>query len=136
MKQTTLTVDSIIEIGGKIVLIKRRAEPFKGFWAIPGGHVNYMETVEHASVREAKEETGLAIKLTGLVGVYSDPRRTLDSEHRVAIAFAARKISGKLKSGDDAANVALFSIKEILKTSLAFDHNKILEDYFKQRDKN
>lgn len=135
MKQARLTVDAIIEVGRKIVLIKRLAKPFKGCRAIPGGHVNYMETVEHATVREAEEETGLKIKLTGLIGVYSDPKRNPDNKHRVAIAFAARKIAGRIKSGDDAADVALFSVKETRKMKLAFDHNKILKDYFKQRAK-
>ncbi|MBI4168131.1 MAG: NUDIX hydrolase [Candidatus Aenigmarchaeota archaeon] len=132
MKRTTLTVDAVIEIVGKIVLIKRRGRGFKGYWALPGGHVNYMEKVEHAAVREAKEETGLKTRLIGLIGVYSDPKRNPDNEHRVAIAFSAKKISGKLKSGDDAEEAALFSEKEIGSMKLAFDHSKILKDYFKQ----
>ncbi len=133
MKRTTLTVDAIIESEGKIVLVRRGSEPFKDFWAIPGGHVDYMETVEHAAMREALEETGLEIKLTGLVGVYSDPSRNPDNEHRVAVAFSAQKIGGSLRGGDDAADAKLFSIVEISGMKLAFDHGKILADYLKQR---
>ncbi|MBI4176821.1 MAG: NUDIX hydrolase [Candidatus Aenigmarchaeota archaeon] len=133
MKRVTLTVDAIIEIDGKIVLIRRGANPFRGMWAIPGGHVNYRETVEHAAVREAFEETGLKIKLTKLVGVYSDPKRNPDKEHRVAVAFAAKKTGGRLSSGDDAAAVMLIPISELPETRLAFDHDKIIRDYMSQR---
>ncbi|MBI2085178.1 MAG: NUDIX hydrolase [Candidatus Aenigmarchaeota archaeon] len=132
MKRTTLAVDAIIESEGKIVLVRRGSQPFKGFWAIPGGHVDYMETVEHAAVREAKEETGLDIRLKWLVGVYSDPKRNPDDEHRVAVAFSAEIAGGKLMGGDDAAEAKLFPIGQLSKIELAFDHNKILKDYFKQ----
>ncbi|MFH0890231.1 MAG: NUDIX hydrolase [Candidatus Aenigmatarchaeota archaeon] len=133
MKSPVLTVDSVIEINGKIVLIRRLANSFKGFWALPGGFVEYMETVENAAIREAKEETGLKIKIKRLIGVYSDPKRNPDKKHRVAVAFAAEKIGGKLRSGSDAGGIGLFSERDMKKMKLAFDHNKMIGDYFKQR---
>ncbi len=132
MEFPRVTVDGIVEIEGKVVLIKRLAEPFKGSWAIPGGHVENNETVENATIREIKEETGLDVKIKNLVGVYSDPKRNPDNIHRIAIAFSCEKTGGFLKSGDDAGDVELFSKKEIHKIKLGFDHNKILADYFKR----
>ena len=128
-----VTVDGIIEVGGKIALIKRSAEPFKGFWALPGGHVENKETVENATIREVKEETGLDVKINKLIGVYSDPKRTPDKIKRIAIVFSCEKIGGYLKGGDDAKEAVLFSRKELNKTRLAFDHDKILKDYFKSQ---
>jgi len=80
------TIDIIIEKEDKIVLIKRGAEPFKDMLAIPGGYVEWGETVEHASIREAKEETSLDVELTDLLGVYSDPERNPEKKS-IAIVF-------------------------------------------------
>src|SRR3989344_1392282 len=107
MKSPALTVDAVIEIREKIVLIKRSANPFRGYWALPGGHVDYRETVEHAAIREAREETGLTIKIKNIVGVYSDPRRNPDGKHRVGVVFSAGKVGGKLRAGDDAEKARL-----------------------------
>ncbi len=135
IKSPVLTVDAIIEIRGKTMLIKRSAKPFRGYWALPGGHVGYRETAEHAAIREAKEETGLLVRIKGIVGVYSDPRRNPDNKHRVSAVFSAVKIGGKMNAGDDAGEIGLFSRPEIRRIRLAFDHNKILSDYFAQRTK-
>ncbi|WP_461866421.1 NUDIX domain-containing protein [Thermococcus sp.] len=121
-----LTVDIVILYKGGIILIKRKHEPFKNHWALPGGFVEYGETVEHAAVREAKEETGLDIKLLKLVGVYSDPNRD-PRGHTVTTAFLAEG-NGELKAGDDAKEVHVIPVDKILSLPLAFDHRKILED--------
>ena len=70
-----LVVDVVIRTPRGVVLIKRRNEPYKGRWALPGGFVRYGEMVEDAAAREAEEETGLRVKLGKLVGIYSDPKR-------------------------------------------------------------
>jgi 8-oxo-dGTP diphosphatase len=119
------TVDAIIEVAGGIVLIKRRFPP--PGWALPGGFVEYGETVEAAAVREAKEETGLDVTLTELFGVYSDPRRD-PRRHTIAVVFLATA-SGTPVGGDDAAEARLFTPAS-LPGPLAFDHALILEDYF------
>lgn len=127
-------VDLIVRYNGGIVLIKRRHEPFEGYWALPGGYLeNGKETLEQAAVRELFEETGLRTspeELT-LIGAYSDPKRD-PRGHVISHAYEVRKYSGKLKAGDDAAKARIF--KRIPK-KLAFDHGKMLREYFKYSKK-
>lgn len=113
-------VDIIIKHEGGIVLITRKS----GKLALPGGFIEY-ETAEQAAVREAKEETNLDIKIERILGVYSDPKR--DPRHVLSITYVATG-TGKLKAGDDAQDVKVFKVVPL---GLAFDHNKILDDYFK-----
>ena len=117
----------IVRKDGSIVLIKRKNEPFKDHWAIPGGFVEYGERVEEAAIREAKEETGLEIRIKKLVGVYSDPNRD-PRGHVISIAYLAEETGGTLKAATDAKEVSAF--REIPK-NLAFDHEKILKDVLK-----
>jgi 8-oxo-dGTP diphosphatase len=124
-RRPLLTVDVIIRRrDGSLVLVKRLNPPFKDFYAIPGGFVEYGETVEDAAVREAKEETGLNVRIRRLVGVYSDPNRD-PRGHVVTIAYLAEEISGELRAGGDAGEVEAF---KGLPSKLAFDHRKILRD--------
>lgn len=126
MKPVTpsLTVDALIVYEGKLVLIRRKNPPYQHYFALPGGFVEVGETVEEATIREAKEETGLDIKLLKLVGVYSDPSRD-PRGHTVSVCFLAEG-SGTLKAGSDAKDIGLFDLSEIPR--LAFDHNKIIEN--------
>ena len=126
-KNPALTVDTIIIEDNKVILIKRLNNPFKDHWAIPGGFVEYGEKVEDAAVREAKEETGLDIELTKLVGVYSDPDRD-PRGHTVTVAFLSKIIGGTLKSDSDAKDAKFIDINELKNMKLAFDHNEILKD--------
>ena len=127
------TVDIIIELvemeGSPIVLIKRRNPPYG--WAIPGGFVDYGESLENAATREAKEETGLDVKLKYQLGAYSDPSRD-PRFHTISVVFVAEAI-GKPKAGDDAKEIGIFH-RDSIPGELAFDHAKILEDYFKKRE--
>lgn len=126
MASPRLAVDLIIKFpDGDFVLIKRGVEPFKGLWAIPGGGVEVGETVEEAALREAKEETGLDIRLDGIAGIYSDPGRD-PRGHTVSIVFFASPVGGKLRADTDAAEV--IRIKDFSNLSMAFDHKKILSD--------
>ncbi|WP_424354411.1 NUDIX domain-containing protein [Methanobacterium sp. MBAC-LM] len=113
-----------------IVLIKRKYDPYKGSWALPGGFVEWGETVESAVVREVKEETGLEADIIELVGVYSDPERD-PRGHTVTVCYLVRKIGGNLKADTDASIAQHFKKDEILKLKLAFDHDVILKDAFK-----
>ena len=122
------TVDIIIEVEGGIVLIERKNPPHG--WAIPGGFVDYGETVDTAAVREAKEETGLVVQLTGLLGVYSDPSRDPRS-HTISTVFVA-SAAGRPVADDDAADAGVFT-EDTLPGDIAFDHREILRDYFSTR---
>ena len=121
------TVDIIIEMGdGGVVLVKRKNPPFG--WALPGGFVDYGESLEDAAIREAKEETSLDITLKSQFHTYSDPQRDL-RKHTVTTVYIA-KSSGQPIACDDAQETGIFT-KEKLPHPLAFDHEKILRDYFK-----
>ena len=126
------TVDIIIELRDRphrpIVLIERRNEPFG--WAIPGGFVDYGESVEAAAVREAKEETQLAVELLEQFHVYSAPRRD-PRKHTLSIVFLACA-TGTPVADDDAKAIALFNPWEV-PTQLCFDHDRILQDYWRYR---
>ncbi len=131
-RKPTLTVDVVILLGEGVVLIERKRPPFKGYWALPGGHVEYGETVEEAALREVLEETGLQVELLDLVGVYSEPDRD-PRGHYVTIAFLAKprgEIS--LKASGDSAKARIFKLSEIPWSRLAFDHSKILKDALKK----
>jgi ADP-ribose pyrophosphatase YjhB (NUDIX family) len=125
------TVDAIIQKGDSIVLIRRNNEPFKGQLAFPGGFVGN-ETVEEAAVREAREETGLEVKLIGILGVYSDPSRD-PRGHNISTVFVAEPAGGDLKASDDAQDAKWFNLEEISQDDMSFDHSKILRDYLEWR---
>lgn len=127
-----LTVDGVILYKGGVVLIKRKNEPFKDHYALPGGFVEYGETVEEALKREMKEETDLDVRILRLVGVYSDPNRD-PRGHTVSVAFLCLG-EGELKAGDDAKEVHVVPIEEAGKLPLAFDHAKILRDALHPKD--
>lgn len=124
------TVDIIIEIkrdDGELgfILIKRKNPPFG--WALPGGFVNYGETLEKAAVREAKEETSLDIELIGQFHTYSEPDRD-PRFHTISTIFIARA-EGRPRARDDAKEIGIFTARSRHRP-LAFDHEKILADYF------
>jgi len=120
-----LTVDIIIEIDNKIVLIERENLPHG--WAIPGGFVDYGESVESAAIREAKEETSLDVTLIEQFHTYSKPDRD-PRFHTASVVFIA-KGAGILKADDDAKNAQLFT-QNSLPSNIAFDHRTILAHYF------
>ncbi len=127
------TVDIIIELIDRphrpIILIERLYEPLG--WAIPGGFVDYGESVETAAVREAQEEIGLTVTLVELLGVYSDPDRDL-RKHTMSVVYVATAI-GTPVAGDDAKHFELFEPWALPK-NLCFDHDRILRDYQLWRD--
>ena len=126
-RNPALTVDTIITDNNRVLLIKRLNDPYRNHWAIPGGFVEYGEKVENAAVRETKEETGLDVELTELVGVYSDPDRD-PRGHTVTIAFKARIIGGSLQSDSDAKDAKFIEFSQLKNIKLAFDHEIILQD--------
>ncbi len=118
------TVDIIIEINRGIVLINRKNPPYG--WALPGGFVDYGESLEEAAVREAMEETTLSVNLSHQLGTYSAPQRD-PRQHSISTVFIA-SASGSPRGNDDAQEAVIVSLDRLPK-DLAFDHGKILEDY-------
>lgn len=130
IKHPFLTVDAVVLCeDDRIVLVRRGNDPYKGSWALPGGFVEYGETVESAVLREVKEETGLDIELKGICGVYSDPDRD-PRGHTVTICYKAKEIGGKLRADSDAQEATCIKLEEALTYKLAFDHEQILKDAF------
>jgi 8-oxo-dGTP diphosphatase len=120
-----LTVDIIIEIHGKgIILIERKNSPYG--WALPGGFVDYGESLEAAALREAREETGLDVLDLKQFHAYSDPGRD-PRHHTVSVVFTGMG-KGTPRAADDAANIDIFPLVD-LPDNLAFDHALILSDY-------
>ena len=127
-RNPSLTVDIFIYDENKnFILIKRGNEPFKNYWALPGGFVDYGESVEKAAIREALEETSINVELENLVGVYSEPNRD-PRRHTVSITYTAKGNMGNMKADDDACDIGIFTKKDLKKLSIAFDHEKIIND--------
>ena len=124
-----ITIDIIIETSNGIVLINRKNPPFG--WAIPGGFVDYGETLEEAAKREAKEETCLDVELVRQFHTYSDPKRD-PRHHTISTIFIARS-EGIPKGADDAKEARVFNGLDALPENIAFDHQKILQDYYMNR---
>ena len=126
----SMTADIIVEKGNEIVLIKRKNEPYKDYWEMPGGFVEENETVEETALREVTEETSLKVKLKEILGVYSDVKR--DPRGRVAtVVFITEAVGGKLKADTDAEDARWFDVNDVDADSLAFDHPKIFRNYLK-----
>jgi len=126
----TPTVDIIIEIPGQGLVLIQRARPPLG-WALPGGFVDYGESLENAALREAREETGLQVSLLGQFHTYSDPKRD-PRQHNISTVFVAWA-DDIPQAGDDARSLKIFPPAD-LPRDLAFDHGQILKDYLQVRE--
>ncbi len=124
------TVDILIENESRLVLIKRKNPPVG--WALPGGFVDYGESLESAAVREAEEETSLKVELKKQLGTYSDPGRDR-RQHTITTVFLAGIISGTIEGKDDALEAVFFAYDK-LPEPIVFDHKKIINDYLKIRE--
>lgn len=123
-----ITVDIIIELNDGIILIERLNPPHG--WALPGGFVDYGEPLEAAAIREAREETSLAVILKEQFHTYSDPLRD-PRHHSISTVFIATA-SGKPRAADDAGKLGVF-VKKALPDPIVFDHTIILKDYFRYK---
>jgi 8-oxo-dGTP diphosphatase len=130
-KTPCLTTDCVVsDKAGRVLLIRRKNQPFEGAYALPGGFVEVGETVEAACRREVAEETGLVVSELRLVGVYSDPRRD-PRGHTVSVAFAALLPEApQPRPGSDAAGAEW--VADWRDRKLPFDHAQIIEDALKR----
>jgi 8-oxo-dGTP diphosphatase len=123
----SLTTDGILLVDSKLLLVKRKKDPFKGKYALPGGFVEYGEKVEDAVIREFREETGLEVAIGQLLGVYSAPGRD-PRGHTVSVVFVLSHRGGMLADSDE-THAEWFPIAKL--PQMAFDHNQIVSDYRK-----
>ncbi len=122
----SVAVDGILVRDNKVLLVKRKNDPYVGYYALPGGFVEYNETTENAIIREMKEETNLDVKINGIVGVYSDPSRD-PRGHVISIVYELDTDDLNFRAGDDAERAEMVDLKSI--PPLAFDHSKIIKDF-------
>lgn len=122
-----LTADGVLFHGRSVLLVRRGHDPFKGRFALPGGFVEGHESAADAVVREMKEETGLATRIEGLIGFYSDPQRDPRGPTATAVYLVSRA-GGTLRAGDDAAAAQFVPIAQARRERLAFDHDQVLAD--------
>lgn len=124
------TIDAIMQKGSKVLMVRRRKEPFEGLLALPGGFVEEGETAEEAARREVMEETALEIEPIEILGVYSDPARD-PRMHTLTVVFVSIIVGGKEQASDDAVGLEWIELADVekMKDSIAFDHSKILADY-------
>ena len=125
LKRPSVAVDMVVLKGDSVLLVRRGRAPYKGYYALPGGFVEYGERVEEAALRELREETGVEAKLVEQFGVYSDPSRD-PRGHTISVAFLLEYKGGKPRGGDDAREARFFQLEKL--PPLAFDHSTILKD--------
>ena len=138
MKFAGRTATAIITIlPDKILLIKRRTAPFKGYWALPGGRVDFGETVTQTIVREVKEETGLDVATVRKIGEYHEQGVQEGAEYDYYPAcFLVNVIGGEIKKQEsEIEEIQLFSLDEI-PSSLAFEHAQMIKDFITWQKKN
>ncbi len=124
-----LAAVTLVVVDGKVALVRRGVEPHLGRWSFPSGYVDRGERVEDAAVRETLEETGLHVRLKGLVGLYSET-----GSHVAVAVYAAEVLCGELAAGHDAQGAAFFDIDDM--PPLPFPHDyRILEDWLEFRSK-
>jgi 8-oxo-dGTP diphosphatase len=124
-RKPTLTCDGLLMRDGRLLLVRRGREPFKGHYALPGGILEYGESAEGCVVREMEEETGLNTEVICLAGIFSDPGRD-PRGHFVTALYLLRETGGRLAAGDDAESAGFFDLDQL--PPLAFDHSKLVEE--------
>jgi 8-oxo-dGTP diphosphatase len=126
-----LTVDGVVIQNKKVLLVKRKRRAFIGYWGLPGGFVERGETLKGAVSKEVLEETGIKVAPGKIIGIYDDPKRD-PGGHVISVAFLCRPMGGKLRPQEQEVKEAeFFSLAEIRKLKIAFDHRKIIGDALK-----
>ena len=124
INRPVLGVSTLILEGGRVLLVERGREPLKGYWSLPGGHVEGGERLAEAAAREVREETGLVVgtlRQIDLIEIIGD-----DGLHFVVVVFACRRVSGDVRAGDDAATATWFNISEVAGLKMTEDTRRII----------
>lgn len=125
------TVETVVIKGGQVLLINRKLPPQNDWWAMPGGYVDWDETVEEAGMRELKEETNLEPGTVKLLAVYSDTNRDKDGRQNIGHAYVITNPKGSIKIDPEEVNGYQWFDLDALPDKIAFDHRQIIEDYKK-----
>ena len=128
MKFVKCTVGALIAKGNKILLTKRNIEPFKGYWCLPGGHIDFGEDVITAVKREVKEETNLDFK-PKFFSFYNEIIKEI-GWHAVVLVFTGKAVGKLKKDMCEVKEIKWFSFDEIKNLSIAFDNRRITKEYF------
>ncbi|GJL98171.1 MAG: DNA mismatch repair protein MutT [Hyphobacterium sp.] len=112
IKRPLACVGIVCRRGDTVLLIRRGREPLKGKWSIPGGKMDFGETVRDAALRELKEETGVEARITGLIDVVDS---IMDDQHYVLIDFEAEWISGEPIAADDAMAAEFVPVQDAMR---------------------
>lgn len=120
-----LVAGVIVEMDRKLVMIKRDLEPGRGLWTFPAGFVDRGEVVEAAAKREVREETGLEVELTALVGVYSR-----DGDTNILVVYAGKVTGGELQAGEEVQEASLFD--PAMLPPLAFERDEAIIEQWLQ----
>jgi len=135
-KTPYLVVDGVVIRDKEILLVRRKKksfEPFEGYWALPGGFVERGETLKEAVTREVLEETGIKAIPEKIIGIYDDPKRD-PRGHMVSVVFLCTPKRGRLKpQPEEVTETRFFSVQEIRKLKIAFDHRKIINNALKMQ---
>jgi len=123
------TVGALIESDGKLLLEKRNHEPFYDHWCIPGGHIDYGETVEKALIREVKEETGLQVINYSFFNYYTEYYNELDW-HAVALIFVVYTTGSLKLQPEEVQELRWFTREEMSSLPFAFEHRQIVDDFY------
>lgn len=125
----------IVDSNNSILLVKRKYPPGKDRWALPGGHVEYGESIEEAVIREIKEETGYTVKVKHFLFpctvIKRKPRSNDFEYHFVILVFEAEIVSGQLTPGTDAEEAKFFSKEDAFSLNLTMSTRACLRQYFK-----
>lgn len=129
-----VTCDTIAVKGDSVLLVKRAQDPLKGYWALPGGYLDWDETVEECAKRELSEETGYCAKKVTLLGIYSEKRRDNEERQNVTICFFTDEFEKKGEfDSHESTETRWFRFGE-LPEKMAFDHRKMVVDYLKKTE--
>ncbi|MDP5876910.1 MAG: NUDIX domain-containing protein [Dehalococcoidia bacterium] len=120
---------AMVEIDDRLLLVRRGIQPAFGKWSFPSGYVNRGEQVERAVEREVVEETGLVVEVDWLVGLYSQPDKTV-----VLAVYSANVTGGKLIAGDETLETATFPYDQLPELAFA-DDGRIVEEWLQGREK-